>query len=47
MHEQTVEDLIGKAVVIDISARVQAELDKNSGKPSPDTKITDFSNRSA
>lgn len=41
------EDLIGKAVLIDISGRVQAELDKNGGKPSPDKAVTDFSNASA
>lgn len=46
MHQMTAEDLIGPAVVIDISARVQAELDKNGGNPSPDTSVTDFSNAS-
>ena len=29
-------------VLIDISGRVQRELDKNGGKPSPDTSVTDF-----
>ena len=38
----TGEDLIGPIVFIDISSRVQAELDKNGGVPSPDTSITDF-----
>jgi kynurenine formamidase len=40
------DDLIGKVVLIDISGRVQAELDKNGGKPSPDKSVTDFSNSS-
>ena len=33
--------------MIDISGRVEAELAKNGGKPSPDTSVTDFSNSSA
>lgn len=33
--------------MIDISGRVQSELDKNGGKPSPDKSVTDFSNASA
>lgn len=37
-------DLIGRVVLSDISGRVQAELDKNGGKPSPDKSVTDFSN---
>ena len=41
------EDLIGRVVLIDISGRVQAELDRNGGKPTPDRTITDFSNSSA
>ena len=41
------DDLVGKVVLIDISGRVQSELSKNGGKPSPDTKITDFSEKSA
>lgn len=40
------DELIGKVVFIDISSRVQAVLDKNGGKPSPDKKVTDFSNSS-
>ena len=40
------DDLAGKVVLIDISGRVQTELAKNSGKPSPDMKITDFSEKS-
>ena len=46
-HQLTAEDLIGRVVLIDISGRVQAELDKNGGKPSPDKSVTDFSNSSA
>lgn len=46
-HQLGAEDLIGKAVVIDISGRVQAELDKNGGRASPDKSVTDFSNSSA
>ena len=45
-HQLTAEDLIGRVVLIDISGRVQAELDKNGGKPSPDKSVTDFSNSS-
>ena len=45
-HMLDASDLIGRVVLIDISGRVQAELDKNGGKPSPDTKVTDFSNSS-
>jgi kynurenine formamidase len=41
------EDLIGPVALIDISGRVQAELDKNGGNPSPDTAVTDFSEASA
>jgi kynurenine formamidase len=40
------DDLIGRVVLIDISGRVQSELDKNGGKPSPDKAVTDFSNAS-
>lgn len=42
----TVDQLIGPVVVIDISSRVQAELDKNGGKPSADKAVTDFSDAS-
>lgn len=45
-EEMTGKDLTGPVVLIDISRRVQAELDKNGGKPSPDTKVTDFSDAS-
>ncbi len=46
LHMLGGDDLTGRAVVIDISGRVQAELDKNGGKPSPDTGVTNFSNNS-
>lgn len=46
VHKLGAEDLIGPAVLIDISGRVQSELDKNGGKPSPDKSVTDFSNSS-
>ena len=46
-HRLTSDDLIGPAVVIDISGRVQAELDKNGGMASADRAVTDFSNASA
>ena len=45
-HQLDADDLIGRVVLIDISARVQSELDKNAGRPSPDKSITDFSNSS-
>ena len=47
LHELSADELIGPAVVIDISARVAAELDKNGGKPSQDTAVTDFSDASS
>lgn len=46
LHELSAEELIGPSVVIDIGARVAAELDKNSGKPSQDTSVTNFSDAS-
>lgn len=46
LHQLDGDDLSGRIVLIDISERVQAELDKNGGKPSPDTAVTDFSNDS-
>jgi len=45
-HQMKAEDLIGRIVLIDISGRVKAELDKNGGRPSPDRSVTDFSNNS-
>lgn len=38
----TLQDLIGPIVYVDISERVQLELEKNGGKPSPDPAVTDF-----
>ncbi len=45
-HEFTLDDLIGPLVYVDISERVARELEKNKGLPSPDIKVTDFSNTS-
>ena len=45
-HQLEAGDLIGKAVMIDISGRVDTELAKNGGTPSPDVNVTDFSNSS-
>nr|MDJ0895879.1 cyclase family protein [Alphaproteobacteria bacterium] len=45
-HQLGAKDLIGSVVLIDISGRVQAELEKNGGQPSPDASVTDFSNAS-
>ena len=45
-HEFSLADLIGPLVYIDISERVNKELQKNGGLPSPDTSVTDFSNNS-
>ena len=45
-HLLGAEDLTGRVVLIDISGRVDAELAKNGGKPSPDTGVTDFSDDS-
>lgn len=45
-EQYTVRDLVGPIVFIDISARVAKELAKNGGKPSPDTKMTNFDNNS-
>lgn len=41
-----INQLTGKIVLIDISARVRQELAKNGGMPDPDTSITDFSDSS-
>ena len=46
MHQLDASDLIGKAVVVDISGRIDMELNKNGGTPSADTAVTDFSNSS-
>jgi len=45
MEELTANDLMGPIVFIDISGRVQSELDKNGGKPGSKA-VTDFSNSS-
>ncbi len=42
----TIEQLTGRIVFIDVSARVTAELAKNGGKPSADPAVTDFSDTS-
>jgi len=44
--EFTMADLIGPLVYVDISDRVNKELAKNGGEPSPDTAVTDFSDTS-
>lgn len=46
VHELGGADLVGPVVFIDISGRVQRELDKNGGRPSADRAVTDFSNAS-
>ena len=46
MHMLDGGDLSGQIVLVDISARIQAELDKNGGRPSPDSSVTDFSDES-
>ena len=40
------DELIGPIVYIDISERVQRELDKNGGMPSTDRQVTNFDNDS-
>ena len=46
-HELTPRDLIGPAVVIDISGRVAALLAQNDGQPHPDKAVMDFSDNAA
>lgn len=46
-HRIDAQRLVGPAVVIDIADRVKRELAKNGGRPSPDRKVTDFSEESA
>ncbi len=46
MHEVPADWLVGPVVMIDIADRVQAELDKNGGVPSPDPAVTNFNNDS-
>ncbi len=43
MAQVDVKQLVGKIVLIDISARVRKELTKNGGVPSNDISVTDFS----
>lgn len=45
-EQLTTAQLTGDIVMIDVAARVAKELAKNNGKPSPDLKITDFSDTS-
>lgn len=45
-HQLTTAQLTGDIVLIDISQRVEKELKKNGGNPSPDTSVTDFSDSS-
>ena len=45
LSELTVEDLTGPVVFIDISGRVEAELNKNNGSPGPPT-VTNFGDAS-
>ncbi len=45
-HQLTTEQLTGKIVLIDVAHRVEHELAKNGGIPSPDTSVTDFSDSS-
>ena len=46
LGESNLARLPDPVVFIDISRRVQSELDKNGGQPSPDTNMTDFSDAS-
>jgi|TARA_B100001971_G_scaffold197937_1_gene207115 kynurenine formamidase len=46
LEELGVDDLTGPVVFIDISSRVQAELDKNGGKPGK-SSVTDFGNNTS
>jgi kynurenine formamidase len=46
MHEVPADWLVGPVVMIDVSERVQTELDKNGGVPSPDSSVTNFDNDS-
>lgn len=42
VDEFSVKELVGPIVYIDISERVNAELAKNGGTPSPDVRVTNF-----
>ncbi|EJT06459.1 cyclase [Rhizobium sp. CCGE 510] len=45
-NDLTLQDLTGPIVYIDIRPRIDAELAKNGGRPSPDKSKTDFSETS-
>ncbi len=45
-HQLGSDQLTGNIVLIDVSNRVKAELEKNDGQPSTDLNITDFSDNS-
>ena len=45
LSDLTVDDLTGPVVLIDISARIEAELKKNNGSPGPPT-VTNFGDAS-
>jgi len=45
-HQLGSEQLTGNIVLIDVSARVEQELRKNNGVPSPNITVTDFSDGS-
>lgn len=46
VNDLAAADLVGPVVLIDVSGRVAAELDRNGGMPHPDPATTDFSNDS-
>lgn len=46
-NDLTLQDLIGPVVYVDISRRVQAQLDRNGGTPSPHRGVMDFSEASS
>lgn len=46
INEIPISQLTGPIVLIDIAARVRAELNKNGGRPSKNVAITDFSDQS-
>lgn len=46
-NDLTLRDLIGPVVYVDIHRRVQAQLDKNRGLPSPHRGVMDFSEASS
>lgn len=45
-EQLSLDQLTGRVVMIDVSDRVAQELARNNGVPSPDVKITDFSDSS-